>query len=134
MVLVSKAEKRAIFTYLLKEGVIVVRKDSYLPRHQSITDVPNLKVMMIVKSLVSQGYLNQVFNWQWNYYTVTNKGVTFLAKALGVNANVVPSTYKQKKTAVTAPKGDAEDVKGDAAGDGAAAEGETPGPMGRGAR
>ena len=83
MVLVSKAEKRAIFTYLLKEGVIVVRKDSYLPRHQSITDVPNLKVMMIVKSLVSQGYLNQVFNWQWNYYTVTNKGVTFLAKALG---------------------------------------------------
>lgn len=83
MVLVSRAEKRAIFTYLLKEGVIVVRKDSYLPRHQNITDVPNLKVMMVVKSLVSSGYLAQVFNWQWNYYTVTNKGVTFLAKALG---------------------------------------------------
>ena len=83
MVLVSKAEKRAIFTYLLKEGVIVVRKDSYLPRHQDITDVANLKVMMIVKSLVSQGYLAQVYNWQWNYYTVTNKGVTFLAKSLG---------------------------------------------------
>ena len=83
MVLVSKAEKRAIFTYLLKEGVIVVRKDAYLPRHQSISDVANLKVMMIVKSLVSRGYLNNVFNWQWNYYTVTNKGVTFLAKALG---------------------------------------------------
>jgi small subunit ribosomal protein S10e len=83
MVLVSKAEKRAIFQYLLMEGVIVVRKDSYLPKHQSIESVPNLKVMMIVKSLVSQGYLNQVFNWQWNYYTVTNKGVVFLAKALG---------------------------------------------------
>ena len=83
MVLVSKTEKRAIYTYLLKEGVIVVRKDAYLPRHQSISDVPNLKVMMIVKSLVSRGYLNNVFNWQWNYYTVTNKGVTFLAKALG---------------------------------------------------
>ncbi len=82
MVLVSRAEKRAIFTYLLKEGVIVVRKDSYLPKHQSL-DVPNLKVMMIVKSLTSQGYLNQVFNWQWNYYTVTVKGVAFLAKALG---------------------------------------------------
>ena len=82
MVLVSKAEKRAIFTFLLKEGVIVVRKDPYLPKHQNV-DVPNLKVMMIVKSLVSQGYLNQVFNWQWNYYTVTVKGVGFLAKALG---------------------------------------------------
>ena len=83
MVLVSKAEKRAIYSYLLKEGVVVVRKDSYLPRHQNITDVPNLKVQMIVKSLTSQGFLTQVFNWQWTYYTVTNKGVTFLAKALG---------------------------------------------------
>ena len=52
-----------------------------------------------------------------------------------MNANVVPSTYKQKKTAVTAPKVDAEDDKAAAAGgDGAAADGETPGPMGRGAR
>lgn len=63
MVLVSRAEKRAIFTYLLKEGVIVVRKDAYLPRHQDVSDVSNLKVMMIVKSLVSMGYLAQVFNW-----------------------------------------------------------------------
>jgi len=33
MVLVSKTEKRAIFLYLLKEGVIVVRKDPYLAQH-----------------------------------------------------------------------------------------------------
>ena len=83
MVLVSRAEKRQIFLYLLQEGVIVVRKDSYLPKHQNLGDVPNLKVMMIVKSLVSRGYLTQVFNWQWNYYSVTNKGVQFLAKSLG---------------------------------------------------
>lgn len=63
MVLVSKAEKRSIYTYLLREGVIVVRKDSYLPKHQNITEVPNLKVQMIVKSLVSQGFLQHVFNW-----------------------------------------------------------------------
>lgn len=83
MVLVSKAEKRAIYTYLLREGVIVVRKDSYLPRHQNLPEVPNLKVQMIVKSLTSQGYLQGVFNWQWMYYTVTGKGVAFLTKALG---------------------------------------------------
>ena len=63
MVLVSNAEKRAIYAYLLKEGVIVVRKDSYLPYHQHISEVPNLKVMMIVKSLKSQGYLQDIFNW-----------------------------------------------------------------------
>ena len=83
MVLVSKAEKRAIYAYLLREGVIVVRKDSYLPQHQQIQEVSNLKVMMIVKSLKSQGFLQDVFNWQWCYYTVTNKGVAFLAKSLG---------------------------------------------------
>ena len=134
MVLVSKAEKRAIFTYLLKEGVIVVRKDSYLPRHQNISDVPNLKVMMIVKSLVSQGYLAQVFNWQWNYYTVTNKGAVFLAKALGVSSNVVPATFKQKKTAVTAAPKAAEGEEEKPVADGAAAEEATPAPMGRGNR
>ena len=83
MVLVSKAEKRAIFLYLLKEGVVVVRKDAYLPMHQAIDGVSNLKVMMIVKSLKSQGFLSEVFNWQWAYYAVTDKGVAFLAKALG---------------------------------------------------
>ena len=43
MVLVSKEEKRAIYTYLLKEGVIVVKKYSYLPKHHQL-DVSNLKV------------------------------------------------------------------------------------------
>ena len=86
MVLVSKEEKRAIYQYLLQEGVIVVRKDGYLPFHQNFSEkvkVTNLKVMMIVKSLKSQGFLTDVFNWQWSYYTVTSKGVNFLVKALG---------------------------------------------------
>ena len=33
MVLVSKENRRKIYEYLLKEGVIVVKKDSYLPKH-----------------------------------------------------------------------------------------------------
>ena len=103
MVLVSKAEKRAIFLYLLKEGVIVVRKDPYLPKHQSITDVANLKVMMIVKSLKSQGFLNEVYNWQWSYYVVTDNGVKFLAKALAVSSDVVPATQK-RRVVYTQPK------------------------------
>ena len=42
MVLVSKENKRKIYEYLLAEGVIVVKKDSYLPKHQHLQDVPNL--------------------------------------------------------------------------------------------
>ena len=102
MVLVSKEEKRAIYTYLLKEGVIVVKKDSYLPKHQHL-DMSNLKVQMIVKSLKSRGYLNDVFSWMWSYYTVTNAGVAYLVKELGVSSDVVPATYKKKRI-IAAPK------------------------------
>ena len=82
MVLVPKENKKKIFRFLLQEGVIVVKKDAYLPKHQQITDVPNLHVMMIVKSLKSKGFLNEVFSWQWGYYFITNKGVAYLAKEL----------------------------------------------------
>jgi small subunit ribosomal protein S10e len=63
MVLVSKENKRKIYEYLLNEGVIVVKKDGYLPKHQHLKDVPNLQVMMIVKSLKSKGFVQDVFCW-----------------------------------------------------------------------
>ncbi len=47
----------------MTEGVIVVKKDAYLPAHQHITEVPNLVVMMVVKSLKSRGFLDEVFSW-----------------------------------------------------------------------
>lgn len=112
MVLVSKENKRKIFEYLLKEGVIVVKKDSYLPKHQHITDVPNLHVMMIVKSLKSQDYLQDVFAWQWSYYFITNKGVAFLVKELGLPADIVPATFKKRRaTTAINVKGEAGDEK-----------------------
>ena len=63
MVLVSRENKRAIFSYLLREGCVVVKKDGYLPQHPHVGGVTNLEVMMIVKSLKSRGYLTDVFNW-----------------------------------------------------------------------
>ena len=58
---------------------------------------------MIVKSLKSRGFLQDVFSWMWSYYTVTNAGVQFLVKELGVSSDVVPATYKKKRV-ITAPK------------------------------
>ena len=82
MVLVPRESKRKIFQFLLREGVIVVKKDAYLPKHQQLTDVANLHVMMVVKSLKSKGFLQEVYNWKWGYYFITNKGVAYLAKQL----------------------------------------------------
>ena len=121
MVLVSREERRAIFEYLLREGVAVVKKDAYMPAHQHITSVPNLHVMMTVKSLKSRGYLNEVYNWGWNYYFLTNAGVKFLIQELGLPADskIVPATHTKKRTTITAveteTKGeaDAEKTKGE---------------------
>ena len=131
MVLVSKENKRKIYEYLLNEGVIVVKKDSYLPKHQQL-DVPNLHVQMIIKSLKSRGFLGEVFSWQWAYYTINNKGVQFLVKELSLPSDIVPATFKKKK-ATTAG---ALRVKGDEGEDEkpAADEDAKPRGLGRGSR
>merc|ERR1712113_39339 len=106
MVLVTREQRRAIFTYLLKEGVIVVKKDAYLPKHQHITSVPNLQVMMVVKSLKSKGCLNQAYNWGWSYYFLTTQGVHHLIAELGLpsDSKILPATYTKKgKVKTTAP-------------------------------
>eukprot|EP00350_Pseudokeronopsis_sp_OXSARD2_P001811 CAMPEP_0170545646 /NCGR_PEP_ID=MMETSP0211-20121228/4008_1 /TAXON_ID=311385 /ORGANISM="Pseudokeronopsis sp., Strain OXSARD2" /LENGTH=119 /DNA_ID=CAMNT_0010849657 /DNA_START=26 /DNA_END=385 /DNA_ORIENTATION=+ len=113
MVLVPKQSKRKIYQYLLQEGVIVVKKDAYLPKHQQLTDVANLHVMMAVKSLKSKGYLQEVFNWQWGYFFITNKGVAYLAKELNLPSDIVPSTFKKKKQPLGArAKGDDDEKPG----------------------
>lgn len=120
MVLVSKEQRRAIFTYLLKEGVVVVKKDAYLPTHGQITSCPNLQVMMLVKSLKSRGCLNEIYNWGWSYYFLTDEGVTYLIKNLGLPAGtkILPATHaKKRRVAVTSD--DKEGKEG-------AEEGETP--------
>ena len=106
MVLVSREERRAIFEYLLKEGVIVVKKDAYLPQHGQITSICNLHVMMIVKSLKSRGCLNEVYSWGWSYYFLTNQGVEYLIKELGlpVDCLIVPATHAKKRAKVIVTK------------------------------
>merc|ERR1712070_555768 len=120
MVLVSREDRRTIFEYLLREGVTVVKKDAYLPQHQQITSVSNLHVMMIVKSLNSRKYLNEVYNWGWSYYFLTNAGVHYLIQELGLPADskIVPATHTKRRAVVpAAPKegkeGAEETPKGD---------------------
>merc|ERR1711939_204664 len=117
MVLVQRDQRRAIFKYLLREGVIVVKKDAYQPFHQHITTVPNLQVMMIVKSLKSRGCLNQTYNWGWSYYFLTQDGVRYLIKELGLPADskILPATYTKKKK-VAAPTAAADGTKGEGKG------------------
>merc|ERR1712227_890244 len=120
MVLVSKEDRRKLFNYLLREGVIVVKKDAYMPKHQNVP-VANLHAMMVVKSLKSHGCLNEVYNWGRSYYFLTNKGVAYLIKELDlpVDKNIVPLTHNRKRVKqVAAPEKEGKEE--------AAAEEETP--------
>ena len=44
-------------------------------------DIPNLHVMMVLRSLCSRGYVTESFNWQWYYYFLTNEGIDYLGAA-----------------------------------------------------
>lgn len=54
----------------------------------------NLACLKVLKSLVSNEQLTHMYNWGYNYYTVTEKGLTYLREQLGIaDQKVVPKTY-----------------------------------------
>merc|ERR1712217_41115 len=98
-VLISKQTKKAILEHVFKEGVIVVKKDPRATKHNELEDIPNLHVMMVMKSLCSRTYVTEKFCWQWHYYFLTNEGIDYLREVLHLPAQVFPSTLtKQRPT------------------------------------
>lgn len=89
-----KKNRIAIYSYLFKEGCIVVQKDVAAAKHH-ILDVPNLHAMDAMKSLKSKGHVKEVFSWQWHYYFLLDSGVEYLRQYLHLDANVVPDTLKK---------------------------------------
>ena len=53
---IVKPRKKRVYTYLLKEGVIVIQKDFSLDP-QKATGVPNLQVWMLLRSLKDRGFV-----------------------------------------------------------------------------
>eukprot|EP00331_Platyophrya_macrostoma_P009284 CAMPEP_0176433512 /NCGR_PEP_ID=MMETSP0127-20121128/16068_1 /TAXON_ID=938130 /ORGANISM="Platyophrya macrostoma, Strain WH" /LENGTH=167 /DNA_ID=CAMNT_0017815957 /DNA_START=80 /DNA_END=581 /DNA_ORIENTATION=+ len=96
MVLITKQNKRKVYEYLLREGVIVIKRDPGLPEHKD-TGVPNLHAMMLLKSLHSKNYVELVFCWHHFYYFVKTEGIKYLRTVLGIPDEVVPLTYKKTK-------------------------------------
>eukprot|EP00421_Protoceratium_reticulatum_P072204 CAMPEP_0168403902 /NCGR_PEP_ID=MMETSP0228-20121227/24366_1 /TAXON_ID=133427 /ORGANISM="Protoceratium reticulatum, Strain CCCM 535 (=CCMP 1889)" /LENGTH=81 /DNA_ID=CAMNT_0008417515 /DNA_START=1 /DNA_END=242 /DNA_ORIENTATION=- len=78
MVLIPKKSRRAILEHVFKEGVMCVKHEPRANRHNELEDIPNLHVMMVLRSLCSRGYLSEKFNWQWHYYFLTNEGIEYL--------------------------------------------------------
>ena len=93
---IPKANRVAVFSYLFREGVLVVKKDTVTPTHPHIEGVTNLEVMNLIKSLNSRGYIRTTFSWQHNYCYLTEEGIEYLRGYLALPAEIVPATHKKQ--------------------------------------
>lgn len=108
---ISKKNRIAVYSYLFKgeslvwtffvdlitlnsEGTIVAKKDFILQQHSEDVPIPNIEVLSLMKSFVSRGFVKHTFNWQWNYYYLTNTGIEYLRQFLALPADIVPATLK----------------------------------------
>ncbi|GBE58593.1 40S ribosomal protein [Babesia ovata] len=92
-----------IYQYLINEGVLVCQKSSKIPMHPEI-NVPNLHVMMTMKSLKSRNYVVEHFNWQHLYFILTDQGVEYLRTFLYLPPTVFPATHSKKPATKAAIK------------------------------
>lgn len=93
MVQIQKAEKKAVYRYLLQEGVIVIHKDYTSQPHKG-TNIPNINVRTLLRSLKDRGFVELVFSWQYFYYFINNEGKKYLSEYLNLTEEVVPLTWK----------------------------------------
>lgn len=93
MVQIQKAEKKAVYRYLLQEGVIVIHKDYTTQPHKG-TNIPNIHVRTLLRSLKDRGFVELVFSWQYFYYFINNEGKKYLSEYLNLTEEVVPLTWK----------------------------------------
>ncbi|VWU49868.1 40S ribosomal protein S10, putative [Hepatocystis sp. ex Piliocolobus tephrosceles] len=103
---IPKKSKKQIYEYLFKEGVLVVEKDAKIKRHPQL-NIPNLHVMMTMKSLYSRKYVTENYNWKHQYFILNDNGIEYLRDYLHLPAQTMPSTFSNVKSNRT-PKPDEE--------------------------
>lgn len=102
--LVPKANRRAIYEQLFKDGVLVTKKDFNAPGALELPNVPNLQVIKVCQSLTSKGYLKTQFSWLYYYYSLTNEGIDYLREWLHIPIEIVPATHKRAAARPAAPR------------------------------
>jgi len=93
MVQIQRSEKKSVYRYLLQEGVIVLHKDFTNEPHKG-TNVPNIHVRKLLRSLKDRGFLDLIFSWQTYYYLLNNEGKKHLSEELNLTEEVLPLTWK----------------------------------------
>jgi len=136
--LIPKKNRKEVYKYLFREGVIYAKKDFNLPAHPEIKEVPNLQVIKLMQSFTSKELVKEIFSWRYYYWYLTNEGIEYLREYLNLSADVVPNTLKKSTRPPTRPMADERPPRGDRPGGGRGGgdrggyRSERPGGYGRG--
>merc|ERR1719454_2525361 len=52
---------------------------------------------MLMKSLTSNDFVKEKFNWQWYYYFLTDEGIEHLREVLHLPPQVLPATLTKQQ-------------------------------------
>ena len=55
----------------------------------------NIECFLVMRSLLSRKFVEEIFNWQWHYYFLKPEGIKYLRTYLGLPDTVIPNTHKQ---------------------------------------
>ncbi|DBB01442.1 hypothetical protein WJX77_005693 [Trebouxia sp. C0004] len=93
--LISKKNRREVYKYLFKEGVLQAEKDFNLASHPEIEGIPNLQVIKLMQSFKSRELVTELFAWRHYYWFLTDEGIEYLRVYLNLPSEIVPATLKK---------------------------------------
>lgn len=107
-----------VFPWTFKQTNTFLQLDDQACRHNELEDIPNLHVMMVLRSLASRHYLSEIYSWRWHYYTLTNEGIEYLREVLHLPQQVFPQTLTKQRPTRPALAGGEDEGRGKGKGKG----------------
>ena len=96
--LVDRKDIILVYRQLFQDGVFCIKDDVHKPyvigqdeNGENIT-IQGLKVIKLLQSLCSRGYVKKTYSWCHFYYTLTDSGLEYLRQYLHLPAGIVPQT------------------------------------------
>ena len=84
---------------------MVAKKDPTMQDHPNLPAVPNLHVMLLLRSLKSRGFVRETYAWRHYYWFLTQEGIDYIREKLAIAAEVQPQTLIKRDTHIMRESG-----------------------------
>lgn len=93
--LITKKEREFVYNEIFRVGILVVRKHKKKSSEKEKNKIESAVIIKLLKGLLSKGLVTETFSWKVYYFTLNDKGISFLRNFLNLPSTVVPLTYKK---------------------------------------